>query len=564
MAKKQNMNIVESHFEKAIVALAALVFVWVIYAHFISPPSIKIGSVKLSASETARRAAELAKDAEQQLGRPAKIIPAQRQSTAEGIFNAVKPFELQVAEAPMHPAFIVGQDQPKDKGPFYVPDILDLQDPKIALTHSLANVPTEQEPEPEQPIQPTTDRFETKDIDFVTVEATFPMKQMYDEFKKSFASPRAGKPLDKFTEPIIAVVQLQRQQLGDDGNWAEPVIVPRLKVDLMAQKKTADQIDKLTPAGFQMLLDQRQDFDIQLDILQPKPYELVEQTWMSPTQQEESESDDRDDRRRPSARPKRLARPGSVGGREGIGRPRDMMRDMRMFGPDGVRTRRRPARRTSIRQNAPDELVTDKLLVWAHDETVASGETYRYSIRLGIFNPIAETNWFVQSQKNLKSQRILWTKWVSPEKIVKIPVTIAFFPTRKSDSVEVFRYQLGRWYKDRFAISPGSAIGQVRKEKLSTKERVSEDSNAETIDVDYRTGAMVLDIIPDRVHWFTRGTKSVKITCDDIIYQTADGTVKRLPIYKNCWPEDLLETYSEVSKQMRAQKKEDKENNPTN
>ncbi len=70
----------------------------------------------------------------------------------------------------------------------------------------------------------------------------------------------------------------------------------------------------------------------------------------------------------------------------------------------------------------------EPLLFWAHDDTVVPGESYRYRIRLGVFNPLAGRDWFREDQKDYKDKPILWSGYSKVTETVQVPLMMHFFP----------------------------------------------------------------------------------------------------------------------------------------
>ena len=108
----------------------------------------------------------------------------------------------------------------------------------------------------------------------------------------------------------------------------------------------------------------------------------------------------------------------------------------------------------------------DPLVLWAHDDTVEEDKTYRYRMRLGVFNPIVGTNQLNGQNKQTKNNVVLWSDFSEVTKPVEIPLTLYFFPrdlqeTTKSLTVTVSRYVLGYWYSKDFTVKTGEMIGRV-------------------------------------------------------------------------------------------------------
>lgn len=564
MAKMRNMNIFEAHLEKVLLVLALGVLVWVVYDRVITPPGIAISGDTLKPSEVAKKGAELARRAVENIKELDRDIPSDYEKKASTLFVQVKP--LEVVEVPLFPPFNL-EFEPEEIRQYRMPDnIPSLTDVGINLTHTQAWVPKDSK----ETSLVRGQEYDIKDVDFVTVEAVFPITQVYDLFEKSFSSSAVETPLEQFGESIVALVELQKQQLLPDGSWSEYKVVPQLKVDNNVQiERTYEQIQQLTRAAYKVELQERQNYQRQLSLLQPLAFQLVEGKWLSPIDKKEaSKSPDtlRNTRgRRPPSRSRsRVPSPvrdiGMIGSgilemEQGAGYP---------GGTPGPFTGRSRSLDAGVNQQKPYQFTQEELTLWSHDPSVEAGRIYRYRIRLGFFNPIADTNWFSEDQEHLKNQRVLWSDYAYPEKIVKVPVRTVFFPkstqTRskgKSIGVIVCRYQEGKWYKKSFNVTPGSTIGTVHKEKIISSNRVARADSKEVgyIEVDYRTGITAIDIIPNGRHWLSNKANMIEeVVCSDIIYRDRDGTVKRMGIHKKCWPRELPKLLTTINKKIKEQK----------
>ncbi len=269
-------------------------------------------------------------------------------------------------------------------------------------------------------------------------------------------------------------------------------------------------------------------------MLQPEPYSLVNYTWV-PLSQREGGGTGRTRRRQP----RRNRTMGPMGGM-GMGMGMEgMMGDM-----GGA------SRRPSMRENG--EFNTDTLNVWAHDKDVVPGGVYSYRLRIGFVNPIGSTRSYHPDQESYAINNILWSKWAVPEKQVKVPLRKPFY-VRESKSkekkaiVDVYVYQNGRWFKRPFHVVPGEMIGAVVKEQLKVAKRpggmgsgmqtrdIDKREKPTEINVDYRTGAVVVDIIPEVIHALPGRNGVQSFACSDIIYRTKDGKVERIATSPKCW-----------------------------
>jgi hypothetical protein len=152
----------------------------------------------------------------------------------------------------------------------------------------------------------------------------------------------------------------------------------------------------------------------------------------------------------------------------------------------------------------------EPLLFWAHDDTVVPGESYRYRIRLGVFNPIAGRDWFREDQKDYKDKPVLWSGYSKVTETVQAPLMMHFFPLEvvakeeKGVKVKVAKFHNGKWRNEDFEVRPGEMIGKTieRKPKAGAPQTVgyglgsdSFISSSGTEVIDFSTGASLVDVV---------------------------------------------------------------------
>lgn len=163
------------------------------------------------------------------------------------------------------------------------------------------------------------------------------------------------------------------------------------------------------------------------------------------------------------------------------------------LGPDGLgtgTTGRRTVRRPSVNdvyfkydavrltRLTEFEKLREPLLFWAHDDTVEPGKTYRYRIRLGVFNPVAGMNRLSERDKARTNEVILWSNYSGITDPVEIMGRLYFFAnnvreTDKAVTVQVSRLALGRWYSHDFVVRQGELIGEALEPEPEKPERTS-------------------------------------------------------------------------------------------
>ena len=234
----------------------------------------------------------------------------------------------------------------------------------------------------------------------------------------------------------------------------------------------------------------------------------------------------------------------------------------------------------------------DPLLFWAVDDTAEPGATYRYRIRLGVFNPVAGTNKLMPEDADQKDQVILWSDFSDVTKTVAIPRRLYFFAKdiqekQRTATVEVARYALGYWRTEDFRVQPGDVIGEEKEpEPEEENDRRSGrlaggritgaggrdmmaggaygaagpygaggygmpggmygmmDPKDETMPdiIDYRTHAVLVDLVPVS-DW---GPDLKPRVYHDMLY-TKDGVnIEHMPVSTKNWPKNLLSTYQDI------------------
>jgi hypothetical protein len=196
--------------------------------------------------------------------------------------------------------------------------------------------------------------------------------------------------------------------------------------------------------------------------------------------------------------------------------------------------------------------IKEPMVFWAHDDTVEPGGTYRYRIRLGVFNPVAGTGQVREEEAANNSKVVLWSQYSEVTRPVEIPRRLYFFPVgvqeaSKGVDIQVCKYVLGYWYSEQFMVKRGDVIGkevkfdpsQKTKDKPGAKDK---EAAAETEDenltlpetIDYSTGAMLVDVVPVSGQYY------------DMLY-SYDGTkIERMSAKLIYWPEELRGKHSEI------------------
>lgn len=174
--------------------------------------------------------------------------------------------------------------------------------------------------------------------------------------------------------------------------------------------------------------------------------------------------------------------------------------------------------------------VTDAPAVWFHDDSVDAGKTYRYRMRVNIWNRyVGQPRAFKNPADAQKT--VIAGEWSDAGEPVTTVANSFFFVKgpragNEAASIEVWKFLSGTWHKENFDVAIGDVIGGVKKIK-------SGDDDRTRTDVDFSTGAVVLDLrFNDRVKVRNAPSKDGSISYRDlqtlvmVYYDPADGQVK--------------------------------------
>lgn len=226
----------------------------------------------------------------------------------------------------------------------------------------------------------------------------------------------------------------------------------------------------------------------------------------------------------------------------------------------------------------------EPMTFWALDDTLEPKKTYRYRIRLGVFNPIAGTNKVSEQDAGQKDKVILWSSFSDVTEPVEIPGRSYFFArdiqeAAKTITVTVCRYVLGHWYSEDFKVSEGEVIGDVVEveieedktqrgrradnlradymgdymgdylgDRFAAVTRPQEKSNVpETID--YGTGAVMVDAMSINDWWGDSTRRSRHYY--DMLYSFDGFAIEHMPVGTTYWPTEMQTMFNYISKMER-------------
>jgi len=661
-------NLLEEHIEKVILGVVGLVCMWLLMTRVLfSPNTVPYDKSEFSPSEIDPYIRKQAQKVEFEMKQPAKSESAYQPQVDKFLAmmdSAIRDINTNLfPPLPYHSSTAVA-----GRALYKLPRIGDVTDVAVEHIRAAAYVPIT----PVTPQNPyDKNRTEPNDIDLVTVEGKFDVAALYEEFRTCFAG--VDVPIEWrdpcLVNPVFAAVQLQRQELLQDGSWSDWRTVPRARIDSRKQMFEVMQgSENLPPGGAKVQLLQFDNPEVRMDLLQPMAYQIASANveWLPPSfhkefeelhkkekledkrkaledkkKEEERQFEQRRDDRRGSllaiqpgvtTRPGGLY-PGSQGQDTQLGtrekRPRTRVErgaagtgrtgpgfydDTGLYGQPGLyddRGRRTRSRSPDQRQlemdyllinprNIPtgpstgdvyydyqDILITrmtdlskmrEPLVFWAHDDTVEPKKTYRYRVRLGVFNPVAGKIQPGKQDNPEKNQVVLWSNFSNVTEPVEIPARLYFFANdiqeaAKTVTVQVSKYVLGYWHSQEFRVKPGEVIGKVVETETPkteqgprfagiqdrTKERrialamgapfPLKEKPVVPEKIDYDTGAVVVDAVAVN-DWAGPGQLRQRLY-HDMLY-TYDGTdIQRMPIKARNWPEQLAAAFYEIQKAQR-------------
>jgi hypothetical protein len=222
----------------------------------------------------------------------------------------------------------------------------------------------------------------------------------------------------------------------------------------------------------------------------------------------------------------------------------------------------------------------EPVLFWHHDDTVEPKKTYRYRIRLGVFNPLAGTNRISEQDMSKKNKVILWSDFSDVTKPVEIPGRSYFFArdiqeAAKTITITVCRYVLGHWYSEDFKVSQGETIGDVVETEIEEENplraglrgglrggmrgreadylpdryasvtRPQEKPHVPE-QIDYGTGAVVVDAMSINDWWGDRTLRNRNYY--DMLYSYDGINIEHMPVGTTYWTKEMQAVFNHISK----------------
>ena len=216
--------------------------------------------------------------------------------------------------------------------------------------------------------------------------------------------------------------------------------------------------------------------------------------------------------------------------------------------------------------------IREPILFWAHDDTLGPKKTYRYRIRLGVFNPVAGTNQLNEQDISQKNKVILWSDFSDVTEPVEIFGRSYFFArdiqeAAKTITVTACKYVLGHWYSKDFKISKGEAIGDVIEIEIEKKKpQRARGADARSADylgdrfaaltmpeektnvpekIDYSTGAVMVDAMSIN-DWWGDSTRRARHYYD-MLYSFDGINIEHMPVGTTYWSKDMQTVFNYIA-----------------
>jgi len=587
-------NFFEEHIEKIVLAIIGLVCVWLLITRVVmSPNRVEYGNKKLGSGSIDGYINEQAKFLQDRLGRK----PESKQTYKTRLDSFVALVNSAVTGIDVN----ISLPQPNKisqvsvKRTYSMPTISGASNVVGEHIRAVAYVPTQEINEESLYIDA---QHEPRDIDLVTVEAKFNVAELCKSFYESFADKNVREEWRDpcLAIPVFAAVQLERQELLASGSWSDWQVVPRSRVDHYRNLFEVQQDAKNLPTGgIKVLKFQFSNPEVRMDLLQPSTYRIAsaQEEWFPPSLHKkyaeflkgikvqekrvaraaikETRDRAREETRSRIAQTKPRSPLLEEGMEEGEGGyvpgPVVKRAPTRRTGSEPRTERERPEKSRDVSKLTKPAVdvysefnaisITDQtdftkmrepLVFWAHDDTVKPEKSYRYRIRLGVFNPIVGTEQFSQQDESLKNKVILWSQFSEPTESITIPGTLYFFPLEvqeaaKTVTVQVCRYVLGYWHSKDFNVRQGEEIG-----KVVQSVPVNEANEVAVLPtVDYSTGVILLDVVPVN-DWLYGRSLSARHYFDMLYCSDGTNIIERMPVKQRYWPDGLQAKYTGIKK----------------
>jgi hypothetical protein len=281
---KKLSNLLEEHIEKVVLGVVGLVCIWLLMTRVVfSPNMVPYEKREFSPGEIDPYIRTQAQKVEFNLKQSATAGPAYEPQVDR--FLAMMDCSIKDVNTNLFlPLPYNSSTAVAGRAPYRVPEIGSVTDVAVGHIRAAAYVPVV--PVTQQNVY-DKGKSEPNDIDLVTVEGKFGVAALYDEFRKCFAA--ADVPIEWrdpcLASPVFAAVQLQRQELLQDGSWGDWQTVPRARIDSRKQMfEVMQDTENLPPGGIKVQLLQFDNPEVRMDLLQPMAYQIASANveWFPP------------------------------------------------------------------------------------------------------------------------------------------------------------------------------------------------------------------------------------------------------------------------------------------
>jgi len=278
------VSFLEEHVEKIVLVIVGLVCIYLMITRVIfSPNQVSYGDAKYSPAaidEQVYKEAQLLSD--KVTPSPEGLEPYQSKLTEFVALLDSSISDIDVSIWPQVP-YAVDETIRGPGGKYRLPRIGAVGEVEVEHIRAAAYVPTGViTPENTYSKAPT----EPNDIDLITVEAKFDIRDLYERFKQCFVDDVEQQYSDPcLAKPIFAAVQLQRQELGENASWSDWVNIPRSKIDHYGELfESVEDAGILPPGRLKVWKLQFDDWQLQMDLLQPEAYAMAsaKEEWYPP------------------------------------------------------------------------------------------------------------------------------------------------------------------------------------------------------------------------------------------------------------------------------------------
>ncbi|MHC4790458.1 MAG: hypothetical protein ACYS8Y_03320 [Planctomycetota bacterium] len=632
---KKTGNFIEEHIEKFVLGVVALVCLWFFATGVLfSPNYIEYDNKKFAPGQIDSYILKKSEVLENKLSRKPEPMPPYQTQVDDFVAlvsSAIR--DIDVTLYPPVPPHYINREK-EDGRQYRIPVMSEVNDVAAEHIRAVAYVPKpdidEENIYKQDNSEPNDIDFVTVEAKF---DVAGLYRRFNECFAGEGVQRQWRDPC--LAVPVFAAVDLQRQEQLEGDSWGPWHIIPRMKIDpRKSQFEVIKDVKQLPRGGIEVRLLQFDDPVVREDLLQPDAYVIAsaEEEWYPPLLHREfldiQRKIDAEERRKEiaEAEKKKEAEKRGRRGRTSVARgasppggpqagglasmvsgimtgsggpgmsstsaPRTSAQRGRSSRQKSTRARSDRSTDTSTQKQKPVLTISDvdnkldgislsknknlnkmkePLVFWAHDDTVEAGKSYRYRMRMGVFNPIAGKDQFYEQDEHMKKEVILWSDFSGVTDAIEIPERLYLFARdiqeeAKTVTVQVCRYAMGYWYSKDFMVQPGEVIGKVvqneieqgkRQQKPAAKSQGSQEQQQQEglllpEKIDYSTGAVVVDVVPV-TDW--GGGKTLRARpYFDMLYSFDGVHIKHMPADSSCWAKDVQNAFGDIQRLLKEEK----------